>query len=126
MVERHGIEQMARQQNAALGVNLAYMLLGRSPSGVEQAGIQVGAGAFFARHSREAEREADRVGGQYLVAVGHQPAGDGDDVPEAARGAEQRAEPGGAVVRHPPARRRSGSRTRRPPSNALPAAARQG
>ena len=75
VVERHGIEQMAQQQNASLGVNLAYILLGRQPSGVEQAGLQVGAGAFFARHSREAEREADADAVRFLAQSGINPQG---------------------------------------------------
>jgi beta-barrel assembly-enhancing protease len=75
VVERHGIEQMAQQQNASLGVNLAYILLGRTPSGVEQAGLQVGAGAFFAKHTREAEREADADAVRFLVQSGINPQG---------------------------------------------------
>lgn len=75
VVERHGIEQLARQQNASLGVNLAYILLGRAPSGIEQAGLQVGAGAFFARHSREAENEADVDAVRFLSQVGINPQG---------------------------------------------------
>ena len=59
--ERHGMEQMEKMQTANLGLNLAYVLLGRAPSGVERAAIQVGGGAIFARYSREAENEADRV-----------------------------------------------------------------
>ena len=31
VVQRHGIEQMARMQNLGLGANLAYILLGRQP-----------------------------------------------------------------------------------------------
>jgi beta-barrel assembly-enhancing protease len=75
VVHRHGIDQMQRAQNAELGVNLAYILLGRQPSGVEQVGLQVGAGAFFARHSREAELEADAVAIEYMIASGIHPRG---------------------------------------------------
>jgi beta-barrel assembly-enhancing protease len=75
VVHRHGIEQMQRQQNAELGVNLAYILLGRAPSGVEQVGLQLGAGAFFARHSRQAEFEADAVAIEYMIASGIHPRG---------------------------------------------------
>jgi predicted Zn-dependent protease len=59
--ERHGMEQMEKMQTANLGLNVAYVLLGRAPSTVERAAIQVGGGAIFARYSREAENEADRV-----------------------------------------------------------------
>lgn len=75
VVARHGVDQMVRMQRAELGVNLAYVLLGRAPSGVEQAGLQVGAGAFFARHSREAEHEADELAIQYLTRGGINPMG---------------------------------------------------
>lgn len=75
VVERHGVDQMVRMQRAELGVNLAYVLLGRAPSGVEQAGLQVGAGAFFARHSREAEREADELAVRYVLEAGINPMG---------------------------------------------------
>jgi beta-barrel assembly-enhancing protease len=75
VVERHGIEQMQRMQRAELGLNLAYILLGRQPGAVEQAGIGVGAQAWFASHSREAERDADRNAVQYMVRSGINPEG---------------------------------------------------
>ncbi|HEV2131431.1 MAG TPA: M48 family metallopeptidase [Longimicrobiaceae bacterium] len=75
VVARHGVDQMVRMQRAELGVNLAYVLLGRAPSGVEQAGLQLGAGAFFARHSREAEHEADELAIQYVTRAGINPLG---------------------------------------------------
>lgn len=75
VVERHGLEQMARQQNTALGVNLAYILLGRQPGAVEQVAIQGGASAFFASHSRADENQADEVAVQYMVQSGIDPQG---------------------------------------------------
>jgi beta-barrel assembly-enhancing protease len=75
VVERHGLDQMARMQNTQLAVNLGYILMGRAPSGIEQAGLQVGAGAFFARHSRQAELEADNVAISYMIASGIDPRG---------------------------------------------------
>lgn len=75
VVERHGIEQMQRMQRAELGVNLAYILLGRPPGQVEQVGLQLGAGAFFASHSREAERDADARAVEYMVEAGIDPRG---------------------------------------------------
>ncbi len=73
--ERHGVEQMARMQQTQLGVNLAYVLLGRQPSGVEQAGVQLGAGAFFAKHSRKDENEADSRGVRFVTQAGINPQG---------------------------------------------------
>ena len=56
---RHGVEQMERMNAANLGLTLGYVLLGRAPSGVEEAAIGIGGNLYFARHSREAENEAD-------------------------------------------------------------------
>jgi predicted Zn-dependent protease len=76
VAERHSIEQLQRAQNANLGLNVLYgVLLGRAPSGVEQAGIQVGGSAVFAGYTRDAEREADRVGVAYLVRANYNPLG---------------------------------------------------
>lgn len=73
--ERHGVEQMEKMQNANLGLTLAYVLLGRQPSGVERAAIDVGGGLYFAKHSREAENEADRVAIPLLLAARINPNG---------------------------------------------------
>jgi predicted Zn-dependent protease len=72
---RHGIDQMQKANNANLALTLGYVLLGRQPSGVEQAAIQVGGTLYFARHSREAENEADELAVPMLVAAGISPAG---------------------------------------------------
>ena len=73
--ERHGVEQMEKMQNANLGLTLAYVLLGRQPSGVERAAIDVGGGLYFAKHSREAENEADRVAIPLMLAARINPNG---------------------------------------------------
>ena len=76
VVERHGLEQMARMQNTQLGLNLGYILLGRAPGQVEQAAVGAAAqGLIIAPHSREAENEADEVAVQYLVQSGINPDG---------------------------------------------------
>lgn len=76
VAERHSIEQLQRAQNANLGLNVLYgVLLGRAPSGVEQAGIQVGGSAVFAGYTRDAEREADAVAVPYLMRAGYSPNG---------------------------------------------------
>jgi predicted Zn-dependent protease len=75
VVERHGLEQMARMQNTQLGVNLAYILLGRQPGTVEQVALQGGASAFFASHSRADENQADEVAVRYMVQAGIDPNG---------------------------------------------------
>jgi predicted Zn-dependent protease len=76
VAERHSIEQLQRAQNANLGLQVLYgVLLGRNPSGVEQAGIQVGGSAVFAGYTRDAEREADAVAVGYLMRAGYSPNG---------------------------------------------------
>ena len=76
VVHRHGIEQWQRAQQANTGLALVYgVLLGRQPSGVEQAGIQVGGAAVFANYGRDAEREADNSAINYLMAAGIHPQG---------------------------------------------------
>ena len=73
--ERHGAEQMERAQQANLGINVAYILLGRTPSTVEQAAIQVGGSAVFAGYSRGAENEADAIAVDLLLRSGIDPNG---------------------------------------------------
>lgn len=76
VVERHGIEQWQRAQNANLGLSLLYgVLLGRNPGALEQVGIQAGGGAVFASYGRDAEREADIRGVDYMVRSGYNPQG---------------------------------------------------
>ena len=76
VVHRHGIEQWQRAQNANLGLAVLYgVLLGRSPSGIEQAAIQIGGAGVFSGYSRDAEREADRTAIQYMLASGYHPQG---------------------------------------------------
>jgi predicted Zn-dependent protease len=73
--ERHGAEQLERMQRANLGLNLAYILLGRAPGTLERAAVQIGGAAIFASYSRSAEREADDVAVPLLVAAGIDPNG---------------------------------------------------
>jgi beta-barrel assembly-enhancing protease len=72
---RHSVEQLERQQTANTGLTLAYILLGRTPSGAEEAAINVGGSLYFASHSREAENEADGTAVDLLVNAGIQPRG---------------------------------------------------
>lgn len=59
--ERHGVEQMEKMQGANLGLNLAYVLLGRRPGQIEQTGVQALGSIVFAKFSRDDENEADQV-----------------------------------------------------------------
>lgn len=73
--ERHGVEQLERMQRANLGLNLAYILLGRAPGTLEQGAIQIGGAAVFASYSRGAEAEADALAVRLLVDAGINPTG---------------------------------------------------
>ncbi|HEU0077593.1 MAG TPA: M48 family metallopeptidase [Longimicrobiaceae bacterium] len=76
VVERHGIEQVQRAQNANMGLALLYgVLLGRNPGGLEQIGIQAGGTAVFASYGRDAEREADLRGVEFMTRAGYNPQG---------------------------------------------------
>jgi predicted Zn-dependent protease len=75
VVERHGLEQMAKARNTNTAVGLIYVLLGRAPGAAEQVALQVAGSAWMAKHSREAEREADRVAVVYLARAGVDPRG---------------------------------------------------
>lgn len=72
---RHGVEQMEKMQAANLGLSLGYVLLGRAPSGAERAAIGVGGNLYFARHSRDAENEADASAVSLLANSGINPNG---------------------------------------------------
>ena len=76
VVERHGIQQAQRTQNANTALSVLYgVLMRRNPSTVEQAGIQVGGSAVFAGYSRTAENEADRDAIVYMIRSGYNPRG---------------------------------------------------
>lgn len=72
---RHSAEMMERMQAAQVGVGIASVLLGGPPSGVAGAAVDIGATAYFARHSREAENEADAIAVRLLPQSGIDPVG---------------------------------------------------
>jgi beta-barrel assembly-enhancing protease len=65
--QRHGVEQMEKMQGANLGLNLAYVLLGRRPGQLEQTGVQALGSIVFAKFSRDDENEADQVAVPLMV-----------------------------------------------------------
>jgi beta-barrel assembly-enhancing protease len=75
VTERHGIEQLEKQQKAGLVVTLVYWVLGRDPGALEQVAIQGGGAALFAKYGRDAEREADQRAVHTLAASGYDPEG---------------------------------------------------
>lgn len=72
---RHSAEMLERMQAAQAGVTIASILLGGPPQGVAGAAVNVGAQAYFAHHSREAENEADAIAVRLLPRAGIDPAG---------------------------------------------------
>lgn len=76
VVERHGIEQMQRANNANTALGVVYgVLLGRRPGAIEQVAVQAGGTAVFASYGRNAEREADNVAIGYMIRSGYNPRG---------------------------------------------------
>lgn len=73
VVARHGVKRM----QAVMGASLAYQLVfgGEEQSQALQAAVGVGMNLAFSGYSREAEREADDFGIQYMVKAGYDPAG---------------------------------------------------
>lgn len=75
VTERHSIEQMQKAQTANVGVTLACVLLKACNDPVSQTAINVAGGAYFAKHSREAENEADAKAVRYVMRAGIHPSG---------------------------------------------------
>jgi predicted Zn-dependent protease len=72
---RHSAEMLERMQAAQVGLALGSVLLGQQPEGVAGAAVQVGAAAYFSRHSREDELEADAIAVRLLPGVDIDPRG---------------------------------------------------
>ncbi len=72
---RDQISELERAQGANVGLTLAYVLLGRQPSAVEQAGIQVAGSALFAHYDRNMESNADAAAVQLTTSAGYNPEG---------------------------------------------------
>jgi predicted Zn-dependent protease len=75
VVARHSVEALQRERSANTLLGLLYLLLQREPSAGEQIAVQVAGGAWMARHSREDEREADRIALRILTRSGLDPRG---------------------------------------------------
>lgn len=72
---RHSVEQLEDQRAASTGVTLVCTLTGWCESGTAQVAINIGASAWFARHSREDEQEADSAAVYILQRAGIDPEG---------------------------------------------------
>jgi len=69
---RHGVENMTKQYGIVV---LASLVLGKNPSVYKELLANVLAGGAVMRFSRDAEREADRLGVRYGYAAGVDPEG---------------------------------------------------
>lgn len=72
---RHSVQMLERMQAAQAGVTVASILLGAPPEGLAGLAVDVGAAAYFAAHSREAENEADAIAVNLLPGAGIDPGG---------------------------------------------------
>jgi beta-barrel assembly-enhancing protease len=70
---RHAVENEAKGMLAQIGLIAGSIFLGGIPGAVLQNTAGLGLGAGFAKFSRDAEREADKLGVQYLYAAGYDP-----------------------------------------------------
>lgn len=71
-VARHGTEQLSKTYGFSI---LAGIVLGENPAAYEQILAQILAGGALAKFSREAEREADRLGVHSMYEAGYDPLG---------------------------------------------------
>lgn len=78
VTERHGVEQAKKAQRIGLGLSLLDLILGGSRGSAESLaalGANLFAQGVFFKYSRDAEREADRVGVDILRRSGMNPRG---------------------------------------------------
>ncbi len=71
-VARHGTENLTKQYGFGL---VAGLVLGNNPAVYQQIVAQIVGGGLFAKYSRDAEREADRLGVEYMYQAGYDPTG---------------------------------------------------
>jgi predicted Zn-dependent protease len=75
VVERHSVKQMQQAQKTNLGIGVLCTLTNICHSGLAQAAVQVGGTAYFARHSRLDELQADSEGVVNVARAGYDPHG---------------------------------------------------
>ena len=72
---RHSVEQMEKAQKTNVGVAIVCTLTSVCESGLAQVAIGAGSQAWFAKHSRGDEMEADAEGVRYVANAGIDPGG---------------------------------------------------
>ena len=76
VVARHGAEQVQRAAYANLGLSVLGSILGNGAGAqIGQVAAEMATAGTFMRFTRDAEREADRLGAENVVSVGRDPRG---------------------------------------------------
>ena len=75
VVERHSVKQIQSAQKTNIGIAVLCSLTNVCHSGLAQAAVQVGGTAYFARHSRLDELQADSEGVVNVSRAGYDPHG---------------------------------------------------
>ena len=75
VTQRHTVKMQQKGQATEIGIALACVLTRACGSAAAGEAISIGAGATFAKFSRDAEREADSVGMIYVTRAGIDPRG---------------------------------------------------
>jgi predicted Zn-dependent protease len=75
VIQRHSVKQMQNAQKANAGVAVVCTLTNICNSGLTQVAVQVGGTAFFAKHSRLDELQADSEGVVNVTRAGYDPEG---------------------------------------------------
>src|SRR5690349_2616491 len=75
VVERHSVKQMQQAQKTNIGIGVLCTLTNICHSGLAQAAVQVGGSAYFARHSRLDELQADSEAVVNVTRAGYDPQG---------------------------------------------------
>jgi predicted Zn-dependent protease len=75
VVLRHSVEQMEKAQKTNVGLTVVCTFTNLCESDVARVAINVGGTAWFARHSRQDELEADSAGIEYVSSAGIDPRG---------------------------------------------------
>lgn len=74
VAERHGVDKMERQLRTGSLVSVLYnMILGGEPDLLRREALELGGALWSARHSRQAEEEADEKAIEYLLRSGLDP-----------------------------------------------------
>lgn len=75
VIERHSVKDMQTQQKTNIGLAVVCTLTNICHSGLAQAAVQVGGSAYFAKHSRQDELQADSEAVVNVTRAGYDPHG---------------------------------------------------